>query len=79
MRPIIADTAAQEVVDALAAAIDIDRGAEVRRVQRALEPFGLDEAFSEELRLSGVPSVAWRCCMHCSGIIDDFETSREAA
>jgi hypothetical protein len=54
--------AGQELVDAIVGAIDTDRTDEVRRVQDSLEPFGLDDAFADEIRLSGVPS---RCDGEC--------------
>jgi hypothetical protein len=54
--------AGQELVDAIVGAIDANRTDEVRRVQDSLEPFGLDDAFIDEIRLSGVPS---RCDGEC--------------
>lgn len=56
--------AGQELVDSVVAAIDANRSEEVEQVRRALEPFGLAEAFTDELRLSGVGSV---CNGECWG------------
>ena len=49
--------AGQDLVDSIVAAVDGLRTDEVEQVRRALEPFGLDDAFMSELRLSGVSSV----------------------
>jgi len=51
-----------ELIDAIAAAVDIDRPEEVERVRWALDFWGLGDAFSDEVRLSGVPS---RCDGEC--------------
>lgn len=57
-----AAVAGQELVDAIAAAVDVNRYEEVRQVTDALEFFGLDEDLADELRLSGVPSVCTGEC-----------------
>ena len=54
--------AACELVDSVVAAIDTNRVEEVARVRSAFEFVRLDEAFRQELRLSGVPS---RCDGEC--------------
>ncbi len=52
-----------ELVDALVAAVDIDRTWEVDRVRMALEPFGAGGLFVDELRLNGAPSArSCECC-----------------
>jgi hypothetical protein len=58
--------ATQELVDAVAAAVDQNRTDEVARVREALEAFGLGQAFADELRLIGWASdnpevVCWAC------------------
>jgi hypothetical protein len=63
----------QELVDAIVAAIDLDRSTEVDRVQIALGPFGLADMFSEELRLSGVPSATWELCPLCSDVLEALD------
>ena len=59
-----ADPDLTELVDAIVGAIDTNRSEEVERLQGALEPFGLGDAFTDEVRLSGVPS---RCDGECWG------------
>jgi len=68
-----------ELVDAIAAAVDLDRTDEIRRVDAALDHLGLSEWFNDELRLSGVPSTTWQRCEFCGEVIDDFEISQEVA
>lgn len=68
-----------ELVDAIVQAVDTDRADQVRRLQAALEYLDLAETFSIELRLSGVPSATWQRCEFCGEVVDDFETSKEAA
>ena len=51
-----------ELVDAIVAAVDIDRSWEIDRLQEALEPFGAAGMFAAELRLSGTGSVGELCC-----------------
>ena len=68
-----------ELVDAIVEAVDTDRADQIHRVRAALEHFNLAETFTDELRLSGVPSATWQRCEFCGEVIDDFETSKEAA
>ncbi len=56
----VVDSEAVELVDAIVAAVDVDRTDEVNRVRAALQHLGLDQAFADEVRLSGLPS-------HCNG------------
>jgi len=68
-----------ELVDAVAAAVDADRATEVDRVRAALEPLGLDEAFTFELRLSGVGSLTWGRCEFCSDVLAELDASEGVA
>jgi hypothetical protein len=68
-----------ELVDAIVAAVDLDRAEEVRRVSAALDHLGLVDSFNDELRLSGVPSTTWQRCEFCGDAVDQFEISEEAA
>jgi hypothetical protein len=79
MRLTIPDTAGQELVDAIVAAVDVDRSFEVDRLRLALESFDLDESFADELRLSGVSSATWRLCHLCSDVVAGYETAQEVA
>lgn len=49
--------AGHELVDAIAAAVDVDRAEDVNRLVTALGFLGLEEAFVDEIRLNGVSSV----------------------
>lgn len=49
--------AGHELVDAIVAAVDVDRSDDVNRLVSALGFLGLDEAFVDEIRLNGVSSV----------------------
>jgi len=62
-----------DLVDAVVAALDSDRSAEVERVRSAFEPFGLDEAFVIELRLSGIASLTWERCEFCSDVLASLD------
>ena len=79
MRLTIPDVAGQELVDAIVAAVDVDRSFEVDRLRLALESFNLDEPFTDELRLSGISSATWRLCQLCSEVVDEFEATQEVA
>ncbi|MGB5756846.1 MAG: hypothetical protein WBM50_08030 [Acidimicrobiales bacterium] len=68
-----------ELVDAIVAAVDLDRADEINRVGAALDQLGLADSFADELRLSGVPSTTWQRCEYCGDAIDQFEISEEAA
>lgn len=68
-----ADDTAQELVDSIVAAVDLGRATEIEHVRRALEPLGLSEAFTSELRLSGVESVCHGDCLtHAVGVEVEF-------
>ena len=54
----------QELIDSVAAAVDLGRTDEIQQLRQVLEAFGLGEAFNAELRLSGVESV---CNGECWG------------
>lgn len=73
----LSDVEALELVDAIVAAVDVDRADEVRRTRVALECLGLAGAFNDELRLAGVPSASWQRCQFCSEVIDEFEAAQE--
>jgi len=47
----------QELVDAVVAAVDTSRSDEIDRLQALFETIGLADAFRDELRLAGVPSI----------------------
>ena len=51
-----------ELVDALVAAVDLDRSWEVDRVTIALEPFGGSRLFVDEIRLNGSASAVDCVC-----------------
>ena len=67
--------AGQELIDSIVAAVDSSRTEEVDQVRRALELFGLDEAFDSELRLSGVGSECVGECWYA----DNFDHLIELA
>lgn len=73
------DSDSLELVDAIVSAVDTERNDEIERVRAALASVGLDQAFTDEIRLSGVPSTTWQRCEFCGDAIDDFEISQEAA
>jgi len=66
----VSEPARCELVDAIVAAVDLDRSDEVIRLTSALGCLGLDEAFADELRLSGVPSATWGLCPLCSEVVE---------
>lgn len=59
----LADPILVELVDAVAAAVDVDRFDEVHRVRAALAAFGGGVLFDAELRLTGQPSTEHFCCL----------------
>jgi len=56
------DTDLFELVDALVAAVDLDRGEEIDRLREALEPFSAVQLFNDELRLNGASSNESQPC-----------------
>ncbi|MEM9561085.1 MAG: hypothetical protein AAGA93_00620 [Actinomycetota bacterium] len=73
------DRDGQELVDAVAAAVDTDRWSEVERVRAALEPFGLAGDFADELRLFGVGSNTWGRCEFCGDVVAEMDADAEVA
>lgn len=65
--PLPVDAALVELIDAMVEAVDINRTAEIDRLRSALEPFGGNDLFITELRLSGTPTSYEGCI--CGGIL----------
>jgi hypothetical protein len=56
-----------DLVDAIVAAVDIDRSDEVTQLRQALDPFGAVYLSDAELRLNGTASNEHWCCFgECS-------------
>jgi len=65
--PSRADFELIDLVDAIVAAVDIDRTDEVTQLRQALDPFGAVYLFDAELRLNGTNSNDHWCCFgECS-------------
>ncbi len=59
----LVDQALVDLVDAVVAAVDIDRCDEINRLREALEPFGGAWLFDDELRLNGRSTESHWCCL----------------
>ena len=55
------DLDTQELIDAIAAAVDLSRFDEINRLRNALEPFGASRLLDPELRLNGYASSEHVC------------------
>ncbi len=59
----MADRDLTALIDAIVAAIDIDRSWEIDKLRTALEPFGGSALLQAEIRLNGSPTIPeWCIC-----------------